>query len=202
MEVAYCSITIRKPTQGISKNLPNTLTLNFVRITEIGETSDEPIEWILATNTPIESAEDAIQIVEYYVHRWKIERFHYILKSGCQVEKIQQRTYKRILPVLFIYSVIAAFILSLTYFARNMPDASCSVFLDENEWKILYRLITRETQSPDEPYSIKIAVDFLGELGSFKHSPSYGEYGVKAIWKGLVKLFDAIDVLDRLMGQV
>jgi hypothetical protein len=202
METAYCSLSIKKPTQGVSKCLPECLTLNFVRITEISETSDEPIEWILATNMPVTTAEDAIQTVEYYVHRWKIERFHYILKSGCTVEKIQQRTYERILPVLFIYSVIAAFILSITYFARNSPDSPCSVFFDEHEWKILHRLIIRGKESPNEPYSIKTAVEFLGELGSFKHAPSDGDYGVKAVWKGLIELFDALDVIDRLVGQV
>jgi len=198
MEVAYCTVAIARPTRT-SKKIADSLTLNLVRITEIGNTVN-PIEWFLATNLPIENAEDAMKIVGYYVHRWKIERFHYILKSGCQVEKIQQRTYERIIPVLFIYSVIAAFILAMTYFARSFPDAPCDVFLDDDEWKILYRLITRKPSPPDKPYSLKTAVDYLGELGSFKHSPSNGGYGVKAIWQGLAKLFIALDVLDRLTG--
>jgi hypothetical protein len=198
MEVAYCSVAIAKPKRS-GKEIPKQLVLNLVRITEIGE-SKEPIEWFLATNMPLENAEDAMKIVEYYTHRWKIERFHYILKSGCQVEKIQQRTYERIQSMLLIYSVIAAFILAMTYFARSMPDAPCDVFLEDDEWKILYRLITRKPIPPDKPYSIKTAVDYLGELGSYKHTPSDGDYGVKAVWQGLSKLFVALDVLDRLMG--
>ena len=200
MEVAYCTVAIARPA-NTSKKISDSLTLNLVRITEIGA-AKEPIEWFLATNLPLESPDDTMKIVGYYVHRWKIERFHYILKSGCQVEKIQQRTYDRIIPVLFIYSVIAAFILAMTYFARSVPDAPCDVFLDDDEWKILYRLITRNPSPPDKPYSLKIAVDYLGELGSFKHSPSDGDYGVKAIWQGLTKLWIALDSLDRLMGQV
>jgi len=200
MEVAYCSAAIARPKRS-SKEIPKQLALNLVRITEIGESKD-PIAWFLATDIPIENAEDAMKIVEYYVQRWKIERFHYILKSGCQVEKIQQRTYGRIQSMLLIYSVIAAFILAMTYFARSMPDAPCDVFLEEDEWKILYRLVTRKTIPPDKPYSIKTAVDYLGELGSFKHSPSDGDYGVKSIWQGITKLFIALDVVDRLMGQV
>ena len=199
MEVAYCAATVVKP-KHISAEVPDRLTLNLVRITEIGETN-EPIEWILATNMPITNAEDAMKVVRYYVQRWKIERFHYILKSGCQVEKIQQRTYERILPVLLIYSVIAAFILALTCFARNVPDAPCDAFLEEDEWKILYRLITRKPNPPEKPYSIRTAVAYLGELGSFKHTPCNGDYGVKAIWQGLHRLLDALDVLDRLTGQ-
>ena len=200
MEIAYCSVAIAKPKRS-GKEIPKQLVLNLVRITEIGE-SKEPIEWFLATNMSVENAEDAMKIVGYYVHRWKIERFHYILKSGCQVEKIQQRTYGRIQSMLLIYSVIAAFILAMTYFARSVPDAPCDVFLEEDEWKILYRLITRKPIPPDKPYSIKTAVEYLGELGCYKHSPSDGDYGVKSVWQGLTKLFIALDVLDRLMGQV
>jgi hypothetical protein len=97
MEVAYSAITIAKP--KLAKG-DGSLTLNLVRITEIGDTEDEPIEWILATDMPVANTDDAMKIVAYYVQRWKIERFHYILKSGCQVEKIQQRTYERILPII------------------------------------------------------------------------------------------------------
>jgi len=200
MEVAYCTVAVAKP-KRVRADVPKQLVLTLVRVTEIVE-SGEGIEWLLVTNMPVESPEEAMKIVEYYAHRWKIERFHYILKSGCQVEKIQQRTYDRILPVLLIYSVIAAFILAVTYFARSMPDAPCDLFLADDEWKILYRLVTRDPNPPAKPYSIKTAVDFLGELGSFKHAPSDGDYGVKSVWKGLLKLFDALDFLARLTGQV
>jgi hypothetical protein len=150
----------------------------------------------------IDNIEEAMKIVKYYVQRWKIERFHYILKSGCEAEKIQQRTYKRICPVLYIYSVIAAFVLSLCYFARAVPDAPCDTFFDEREWKLLFCLANRTDSPPPKPYPLKSAVEFLGQLGSFKHSPSDGDYGVKSIWLGLTYLWTAFDVFSRLMGQV
>jgi hypothetical protein len=97
--------------------------------------------------------------------------------------------------------MIAAFILAMTCFARTIPDAPCSLFLDDEEWKILHRLITCETSSPDEPYSLKTAVAFLGELGSFKHNPSDGEYGVNAIWRGLIKLLTLLIFFIDLWGK-
>lgn len=200
MEIAYCAATIARP-KRVTQDAPKQLTLNLVRITEI-TLADDPIEWILATNMPLENSDDALKIVTFYTHRWKIERFHFILKSGCKVEKIQQRSYSRILPVLFIYSIIAAFILSITYFARNSPSTPCDSFLSEIEWKTLYRLVNRSPKPPIRPYSIASAVAFLGELGSFKHKPSDGDYGVLSVWKGLFRLFDALDTIDRLMGQV
>ncbi|MCL1970232.1 MAG: IS4 family transposase [Candidatus Bathyarchaeota archaeon] len=202
MEVAFCSDVVITRPKRVKTGLPPSLRFNLVRITEISETSGESIEWLLATNLSVVDVADVMEVVGYYVQRWKIERFHYVLKSGCAVEKIQQRTCERIEFVLLIYSVIAVFILAMTYMARFFPECSCDVFLDEAEWKILYRLVTREKNAPDRPYLLKTAVAYLGELGSYKHSLSDGEYGVKATWKGLIKLFDALDIVDRLMGQV
>jgi len=200
MEVACCCVSVARP-KRVKPDLPASLTFNLVRITEIGET-DEPVEWLLATNLPISTDKDIMEVVRYYVQRWKIEQFHYILKSGCQVEKIQQRTYERIQAVLLIYSVIAVFILALTYMARSSPELPCDVFFEEDEWKVLYSLINKKKIAPDEPYSLKSAVDYLGEFGSYRHSPSDGHYGVASVWTGLAKLFLALDVRDRLMGQV
>lgn len=142
MEVAYCEVKVIKPASVRDEELPTQLTMNLVRITERTPAAGaEPIEWILATSLPLESAADAMSVVEYYIQRWKIERFHFVLKSGLGGESIQQRSYERIKPVLLIYSVIALYIMTLTYMGRALPDASCALFLDEDEWKILYRVV-------------------------------------------------------------
>lgn len=63
--------------------------MNIVRITDISaQGSQKPIEWILTTCLPLNTADEAITIVEYNIQRWKIERFHFVLKSGCDAEKI------------------------------------------------------------------------------------------------------------------
>jgi hypothetical protein len=77
MEIAYCRVAVARP-QNASKEIAGSVTMNLVRVTEIGA-GGEAIEWLLATDLPLENAEDAMKIVGYYVHRWKIERFHYIL---------------------------------------------------------------------------------------------------------------------------
>ena len=38
------------------------------------------------TNDAVNSLEQAFEKVRYYVQRWKIERFHYVLKNGCALE--------------------------------------------------------------------------------------------------------------------
>ena len=191
MAVSSCCVRISKK--------KNSSSLNLVRIVEINNATDEPIEWILSTSLPVETSEDAMTVVQYYVQRWKIERFHYILKSGCKVEEIQQRSVERILPVILICSMIANFILALTSFARIMPDADCDLFLEEDEWKLLYRFAKRTKIPPDKPYSLAEAIKMFGQLGVGKRAPSDGDYGVKAVWLGLKAFYIAMDIL---MGQV
>jgi hypothetical protein len=138
-EVAYCEADVLKPLKRKEGHLPESVNITIVRITEITERA-EPIEWILATNLPVSTAEECMEVVGYYVQRWKIERFHFVLKSGCNIEKIQQRTYVRLLPLFFINSVIAIYIMSVTFVGRIAPDTSCEMFFDDIEWKLLFCL--------------------------------------------------------------
>ena len=39
------------------------------------------VEWKLITDLPVQSRKDAIEKLEWYALRWKIEVFHKILKS-------------------------------------------------------------------------------------------------------------------------
>jgi hypothetical protein len=75
MEVAGLTVTIKKPATILSESVPEELTINLVRITEINTTADEKIEWILATNRPIETSDDKLEVVAFYIQRWKIEDF-------------------------------------------------------------------------------------------------------------------------------
>ena len=200
MEISYCTVRIKKPKTVTDLSLPEALTMNFVRIWEAaGADAQEGIEWTLVTSLPINSPEEALVIVEYYVQRWKIERFHFVLKSGCSVEKIQQRTYEKIKPMLLIYSVIAMYIMAVTYIGRILPDTSCDVFFDTDEWQILYRIIHKTKIPPSEPYSMSDAIRYLGHLGSYRRAPSNGPPGVKSIWQGLIKLYDFIALSSGLL---
>ena len=47
------------------------------------------IEWQLITDLPVRSRKDAIEKLEWYALRWKIEVFHKILKSGCRARRVE-----------------------------------------------------------------------------------------------------------------
>ena len=56
----------------------------------------EPISWLLITTLNVTSKKQACQCLRWYALRWLIERFHYVLKSGCRLEQLQLETGERI----------------------------------------------------------------------------------------------------------
>jgi hypothetical protein len=140
------------------------------------------------TREPLNSPEEAYEYVGYYMQRWKIERFHYVLKSGCGIEKLQERSIDKRTTLILMYSIIAVMILNMTYAARLTPELPCSPLLGEEEWKLLYCAANKVKKEPKKPYTIKEAVDYPGRPGGPKRAPGDGPPGVKTIWIGLMKL--------------
>lgn len=84
----------------------------------------EPLHWLLWTRESIATREDTLQVVKYYTHRWRIEEFHFVLKSGCQIEKLRLETWERLDKVVRVNSAVAARIVLLREVARTTPEAS------------------------------------------------------------------------------
>ncbi|GHV83897.1 IS4 family transposase [Spirochaetia bacterium] len=201
LEVSFGSFDIRKPKIFVSnKKIKESVNMNIIYVKEKRKTKgSEQTEWILSTNESINTFDKAYKMVAYYIQRWKIEQFHYVLKSGCTIEKIQERTLDKITMLIYMYSIIAAKIMNITYLARVNPDISCTVIFEENEWKILYRAANRKTEAPDKPYTMKEAVEYLSCLGGPKRAPSHGPPGLKTIWLGLNALHVLIVYSEALL---
>jgi hypothetical protein len=206
LDIRYREFEIKKP-KILEKNkgLPLTLQVSVIYVKEEKPPKGcDPIEWFLMTNESVESWEDAYEKVGYYIQRWKIERFHFVLKSGCRVEKLQERSVEKTASLVLMYSIIAIFILNLTYIARLNPELSCTILFDEEEWKILYCAANRTKVPPEKPYTMEDAVKFVGWMGGPIRAPSDGPPGVKTVWKGLQKLYTLLDYRELLdiKGQV
>ena len=72
MQIAYSYVAIARPTKIKDENIAEVVTVNLVRITELTTSDgDKPIEWILATSLPLFDHDDVMNVVEYYVQRWR-----------------------------------------------------------------------------------------------------------------------------------
>jgi hypothetical protein len=162
----------------------------------------EPIEWFLMTNEKVGNTDAAYEKAAWYMQRWKIEQFHYVLKSGCAVEKLQERSMEKTTLLVLMYSIIAAAIMNITYIARVHHELSCTVCFDEDERKVLYCTAHKTKTPPQQPYTIAEAVTYLSWLGGPRRAPSDGPPGVKTIWIGVDKLNTLLEYKEWLPNSV
>ena len=52
------------------------------------------------------TSESAIEKLEWYAQRWKIETFHKILKSGCRAEDAKLRTAERLTNLIAVFCIL------------------------------------------------------------------------------------------------
>ncbi len=152
----------------------------------------KPILWRLLTDLPTESVADALRHVRWYALRWLVERYHFVLKSGCQLETSQLHTLERLERLLVLCSAVAVRLLWMTYSARVHPEVPCTVAFSTVEWQVLYRHQRKTLDLPAQPPSLRDAVRWLALLGGFMGRKGDGEPGVKVLWRGLTRLQDIV----------
>ncbi len=186
LELRYKKEQVRVPQNLRSRyGTQHSLALTFILVQEIGAPEgQEPITWFLGTTLAVKNAEEAAEKVRWYVQRWKIERFHYVLKQGCAVEELQARSAEVLSKEILMYSIIAVRLLHLTYAARQTPNVLCDMLFDAEEWQVLYCIATKTKQPPLVAPTIQEAVGYIARLGGFAGRKGDGDPGVKVIWRG------------------
>lgn len=195
MTIRTATLAIQPPHNRKARTSLVSIPLQVVLVTEsTPPIQGEAVEWLLLTTLPVATLADAIQVVEWYRLRWLIERYHYVLKSGCQVEKLQLETGAGLERALATYCIVAWRLLWLTYEARHAAETPCTVALAPHEWQALYCTIHRTPVPPDltPPPTLRQAVRWIAQLGGFLARTGDGEPGVKVIWRGLRRLEDIV----------
>lgn len=199
--VQACTLRLVPPRNHLGRGDLSPVEVSVVRVRETETTpeGEEPVEWMIITTVPVSTLADAVEVVEAYAQRWKVERYHYVLKSGCQIEKLQLERADRIERALAIYNVVAWRLLYITYVARFAPELPCSVVLEEDEWKALFVVgSSRPEPVPEKAPAVHETVRRIAMLGGFLGRRSDGEPGLQSIWTGFRRLMDFTLALQRL----
>lgn len=166
------------------------ITVNAVVATEINAPEGEkPIAWLLLTSLPVATFDEAVKIIDYYLCRWQIEIYFKVIKSGCQIEKLQLESLDRIKVCLAIYMIITWRILFTTMVGRVAPNMPCDKVFSESEWKSVF-IMTHKKQPPDIPPNLNNMIKMIAQLGGFLNRKNDGEPGVKTIWIGMQRMRD------------
>lgn len=182
------------------KSLPGVEVQALLALEEAPPAGTEPLRWFLLTTLAVSSGEDAARVVGYYARRWSIERYHFVLKSGCKVEDLQLESIDALETALATYSIVAWRLLHLTYQARLTPDAPCDLVFEPAEWEALCCRISKKPTPPKKPPTLREAVRMVASLGGFLGRKSDGEPGVKTIWLGLGALHESVEMYTAMRG--
>ena len=95
-------------------------------------------------------AQMAATILRWYSYRWRVEEYHKILKSGCQVERYRLAA-DGMKTLLGFLSVIAMELLQLTYLHRTQPTAAAIEVLNPLQLQVL------SAKSPNLPKVLTVS---------------------------------------------
>jgi hypothetical protein len=193
LTIRFAAVDVAPPsTHPRRKELPYLRLTAILAEEEDPPAGQEPVRWWLLTTLPVAALGDATRAVGWYALRWLVERYHYVLKSGCRVERLQLETAERLQRAVATYAVVAWRLLWLTYEARRNPEASCEGVLPREQWRVLHRAVEKSKPLPASPPSLRAAVRQIARLGGFLARKGDGEPGVKTIWRGLRRLEDLV----------
>ncbi len=193
LAVHYGRYSLCPPSTHPRRKLLALLPLHAVLVEEVAAPAGEkPLCWLLLTTLPVTSLAEAVQVVRWYCWRWRIERFHYTLKSGCRIEELGLETAARLGRALALYAAVACQLQYLVYRARQEPEASSGEVLDVEEWQVLWRKFRPGAPLPAQPPSLRQVVRWIAQLGGFLGRQRDGEPGVKVLWRGLRTLHDLV----------
>ncbi|MBN2285241.1 MAG: IS4 family transposase [Tissierellales bacterium] len=204
VSVRFDSFTLNPPRNNIRHSSEKLQDIDMYAIYVLEENppdGEEAIEWMLLTNLPVTSHEEAYEKIMWYCLRWRIEMYFKVLKSGFMVESCRLGNADRLAKYLTVMSIVAWRLFMITLIARTDPNTSSSVFLTDQEWKVLFLHTNKKKAIPKKPPSIGIVVIWIAKLGGYLARKSDGPPGTLTLWRGWKRLTDLTEGL-KLAGQL
>ena len=147
--IRWAQVTIQAPAVGPKKGWP---PLTFWAIWVYEDTPPrgaKQLEWMLLTDLPINTADEAWEKVLWYRLRWGIEEWHRALKSGCAVEQREFKTDEHLKRVLTFDLIMAWRVLALIKLGRAVPRVPAELLYTAEELKVLLRAVKKNLPERD-----------------------------------------------------
>lgn len=196
--VSFGKATIAKPKTGPTCPDPETCEINVVVAREVGAPAGtKPLMWRLLTTLPLETAEDAREIIRLYRLRWRIEEVFRVLKrDGLALEETQVESARRLFNLAALAIVAAARILQLTD-ARDASARPATDVIDEGAVEAAAAISvtlegrTLRQKNPHPPGSLSWLAWITARLGGW--NAYYKPPGPKTMadgWRRLAAMLD------------
>jgi hypothetical protein len=189
LEIRYRRLRLQPPKS--KKGRYPELTVTVVEAQERGiPQGRDKIDWKLITDLPVNSRQAAIEKVQWYALRWKIETFHKILKSGCKAEEAKLRTAARLTNLLAVLCILSWRIFWLTMINRSAPGVCPELVFTALELRVLDRVVKDKPNADRRKRCLSRYVIKLAQLGGYLARNSDPPPGNMVIWRGLSRLVD------------
>lgn len=191
LAVRMTPVQIQRPKKVSAKDYPDTVQLYAVEAKEVNPpTAQEPIHWRLLTTHRITSLEQALQVIEWYRWRWRIEQLFAILKqAGLDLESTQLESVDAIERLTILALSVALRILQLLE-GRDDPTVAAQVAFSAQEQQCLTHLapsLQGRTQKQQNPYpldSLPWATWLIARLGGWSGYRSQSPPGIPTLVRG------------------
>lgn len=187
LSVRATSIHLPRPKNAHSApqtTTPDQIQLNVVQVDEVRTPrGEQPIEWMLWTSLPIDTAEQIEEIVEIYRQRWLIEELFKAVKTGCAYEKRRFETPHPLLNLLAVTLPVAYRLLLLRHLSRTSPDVPAEHVLTSSQIAVLKA--TPRAKLAETP-NARDALHAVARLGG--HLRNNGDPGWQILTRGYHEL--------------
>lgn len=157
------------------------------------------LQWWLLTTAPVSGFDSALEVVEAYRTRWRIEELHRAWKSGvCNIEQSQLRSAAALQRWASISVAVAARSERLKTLSRSDPDADAETALSRSEIDAVIILTKRTGFELGDRLTLGQAVDLIARLGGYIGKSSGGPPGVRVIQRGLDRILGAAQAIEIL----
>lgn len=188
LKLSFTPVTLDLPHKRKGEDPNERLELWALRIWEPHPHKGvEPIEWILLTNVPTTTPEEARERVTWYECRWVIEEDHKGVKTGCGIETLQFEHIGRLEPAIGVLSVLTTTLLQLRDAARS-PNADVHPATAVVGTEYVEVLTRRYSQRLRGRVTVKAFYMHVARLGGHQNRKGDGFPGWLTLWRGWMQL--------------
>lgn len=198
LAVRVAKVDIRRPDNLSAQDYPASVALYAVEAQEVNPPPhQDPIHWRLLTTHRVICLEQALQVIQWYCWRWRIEQLFATLKqAGLNLEATQLESVEAIQRLTVLALSVAVRTLQLVE-GRDNPGLSASLAFRDEQQQCLTHLSpllqgsTPKQQNPYPPPSLAWATWLIARLGGWSGYRSQRPPGMPTLIHGL-RQFESI----------
>jgi hypothetical protein len=137
------------------------------------------------TTLPVQTVEQADEIIRFYTLRWRIEDFHVVLKEGSKVEALQFEEEEALKNALVVYSIVAIQVLKLRYLSETQPDKPIQeVGIPVEAYKAVAQVLKKVKKIKINIVDNSTVAQFC-QLITLLGTGNKKNNGMRALWRGI-----------------